>query len=280
MNETETRKAVSEAYAAAITKTETSCCATSCCGGKTERAAEKIGYSADDLAGLPENLAESSFGCGNPLAFAEVKPGQTVLDLGSGAGLDLLVAAKAVGPEGRVIGVDMTDEMIAVARRNIAAAGVDNVEVRKGIIEQLPVEDSSVDWVISNCVINLSPEKDRVFSEIARVLKPGGTMQVSDIVAEEMPPELRERVDLFTSCIAGAIPEGEYLAGIERAGLTDVRVTAKMPYTEEALLAFVQSDELPASAAPDGPLGAEDAHAIAKALAGKIASIKVTGRKS
>ncbi len=134
---------------------------------------EFAGYTADELAELPDDAVVNSFGCGNPVALAGLRKGDVVLDLGSGAGIDLLLAARLVGPEGRVIGVDMTDEMIARAEANIAAAGLANVEVRKGIIEELPVEDASVDWVISNCVINLSPEKERVFAEIARVLRPG-----------------------------------------------------------------------------------------------------------
>ena len=160
--------------------------------------AKLAGYSDEEFAALPADAVVNSFGCGNPLAFSAVQPGEVVLDLGSGAGIDLLLAARKVGAAGRVIGVDMTEEMIARARANIAAAGIENAEVRQGIIEELPVEDSSVDWVISNCVINLSPEKPRVFAEIARVLKPGGTMLVSDIVAEDLPEEIVARAPSST----------------------------------------------------------------------------------
>jgi SAM-dependent methyltransferase len=150
------------------------------------------GYSVADVELVPEGVAETSFGCGNPVAFSEVLPGQTVLDLGCGAGMDLILAARKVGVTGKVIGVDMTPEMLTLARQNIARSGLTNVEVRQGKIEALPIESGSVDWVISNCVINLSPDKQTVFNEIARVLKPGGQMLVSDIVADNfgLPPIL------------------------------------------------------------------------------------------
>jgi SAM-dependent methyltransferase len=182
------RQAVSDSYARAVTS-EDGCC----CGSPVQKgvAAKLAGYTREELESLPPEAVTNSFGCGNPLAFAEVQEGQTVLDLGSGAGIDVLLAAKIVGPTGRVIGVDMTDEMIAKARENAAAAGLNNVDVRKGIIEKLPLENNSIDWVISNCVINLSPYKHEVFAEIARVLKPGGHMHVSDIVATGLPDWVR-----------------------------------------------------------------------------------------
>ena len=162
----EIRDSVATAYASAVSQEPTSCG----CGC----AEVPKGYTSDELTHLPEDAARHSLGCGNPLSYVDVKDGDTVLDLGSGAGIDILLAADRVGPNGLVIGVDMTDEMIDKANENIAEAGVAHVEVRKGLIEKLPVEDESIDWVISNCVINLSPQKDRVFAEIARVLKPGG----------------------------------------------------------------------------------------------------------
>ena len=166
-----------------------------------------------------------------------------VLDLGSGAGIDLLLAAAKVGAEGKVIGVDMTDVMIERARANVTAAGLDDlVDVRKGIIEELPVESGTVDVVISNCVINLSPEKDRVFAEIARVLKPGGRMRVSDIVVEELPEWVRASPELYSSCIAGAISEREYVSGLEQAGLDQVEVADRLVYDDAQLGALISSE--------------------------------------
>jgi len=175
------REEVKKTYAEAISRKSPSCCGNceeTCCSTKEK----DIGYSEDELNNLLADSTITSFGCGNPLAYSEVREGDIVLDLGPGAGLDLLIAARKVGPSGQVIGVDMTEEMISKAEKNIKAAGVKNVVVRKGLIEDLPVKSSSVDWVISNCVINLSPEKEKVFSEINRVLKPGGRMVVSDMV--------------------------------------------------------------------------------------------------
>jgi SAM-dependent methyltransferase len=266
------RKEVEKAYTEAITRNSDSCCSTSCCGpveGATT--AEKIGYTKSELEEVPVEAASSSFGCGNPLAFAGVEEGQTVVDLGSGAGLDLLLAAGSVGPSGKVIGIDMTDAMIETARANIESAGVTNVELRKGIIEQMPVDDDSVDWVISNCVINLSPEKNRVFQEVYRVLKPGGTMQVSDIVAEDLPQWARDRTDLFTACVGGAISEAEYLEGIRAAGLVDAEVTERVVLGAPQIRAFVDSQELPVA------LGGSEQ--IVESLAGKVASIKVRATK-
>jgi arsenite methyltransferase len=215
-----------------------------CCGGGAAQkgaVVEFAGYSADQLADLPDDAVVNSFGCGNPVALAGLQKGDVVLDLGSGAGIDLLLAARLVGPEGRVIGVDMTDEMIARSRANVADAGFANVEVRKGIIEELPVEDASVDWVISNCVINLSPEKERVFAEIARVLRPGGQMLVSDIVAEDLPPEIRALPVAYSSCIAGAVSEDEYVAGLRAAGLTEVDVHERLIYDAAQIASFATS---------------------------------------
>jgi len=275
----EVRKTVSDAYASAITETPSSCCAPSCCSAPDTSAAERIGYSKAELGVIPSQAASSSFGCGNPLAFADVEPGQTVVDLGSGAGLDLLLAANKVGPEGKVIGIDMTDAMIETANRNIAAAGLSNVEVRKGIIEELPVADESVDWVISNCVINLSPEKERVFAEIFRVLKPGGTMQVSDIVAQDLPQWVRERSDLFTSCVGGAISEAEYLDGLRRVGLGAPEVRERVVYDAAQIEAFLQSEELPVFGSESQTLTPDQVKQIAQSLAGKVWSAKIRARK-
>lgn len=261
----QTREQVSATYATAIRATG------GCCGPAPGAASKKI-YDATDIVGLE---AVPSFGCGNPLAFSEVQPGQTVVDLGSGAGLDLLVAAHKVGPTGRVIGVDMTDAMIDAARANIAEAGADNVEVRKGIIEELPVSDASVDWVISNCVINLSPEKPRVFAEIARVLRAGGTMLVSDIVADDLPEWIRTNPLAISACVGGAVSEAEYLAGLREAGLDDIAVVERHTYTFDELVGFLSSDFPGLTEQLQGPLRAQ----LEQAVAGKVHSLRIRARK-
>lgn len=241
--EQQVREKVSQFYAGAISKPGDGCgCGCSAPAVPKGVAAKIAGYDAAALAEIPPDAVTNSFGCGNPLAFAELREGDVVLDLGSGAGIDILLAAKHVGPSGRAIGVDMTDEMIARANENIAAAGLGNVEVRKGIIEKLPVENASVDWVISNCVINLSPEKHRVFAEIARVLRPGGRVRISDIVAESLPEAVRSNDALYGSCLAGAISEADYVAGLRAAGLKDVEVTERIVYDAAQLRAFVSSE--------------------------------------
>jgi SAM-dependent methyltransferase len=270
----EIRREVSKAYAEAVSRPASR----GCCGAAPRKGVvvALAGYSDADLATLPDEAAVNSFGCGNPIALAGIAAGDVVLDLGSGAGIDLLLAAQKVGPSGRVIGVDMTDAMIASATENIRAGGYTNVEVRKGIIEALPIESGSVDWVISNCVINLSPEKPRVFREIARVLRPGGRMLVSDIVAEDLPEAVREIADLYASCVAGAISEAEYLAGLREAGLTDVAVRARLVYDAAQLEGLAASDleGLCGSAEGRAQLGA-----VARSLAGKVWSAKVYARK-
>ena len=277
----EIRQNVRESYAKAVTASRGGggCCATRETKGV---AAQTAGYSPAELAALPAEAVVNSFGCGNPLAFAEVAPGEVVLDLGSGAGIDLLLAARRVGPSGRVIGIDMTDEMIAKARQNIAAAGVANVEVRKGLIEELPVESSSVDWVISNCVINLSPEKERVFAEIARVLKPGGRISISDIVVEDLPDWLRSSAAAYCACLGGAIAEGEYIAGLRAAGLGAVEVTDRLVYTKEQLVELVESEldgrTAPASSCCGASLG-DLARQLAPGFDGKVWSARFAARK-
>ncbi|MCP4661329.1 MAG: arsenite methyltransferase [bacterium] len=274
----EVREEVSRAYTQAVEKVpegRSSCCAPSSCCTTIPAgvAAQQAGY-GEELTEVPSSAASSSFGCGNPLAFAGVRPGDTVLDLGSGAGLDLLIAARKVGEDGKVIGIDMTDAMIETANRNIEQAGVTNVEVRKGLIEDLPVEDASVDWVISNCVINLSPEKEQVFREISRVLKPGGRISISDIVAEKLPDWLREQAAAYSACIGGAISEDAYRAGLEEAGLTEVEVDERVVYDAAQLRGIVASD-LEALGATTEILDAGIEQA-----AGKVWSAKFTGRKT
>ena len=237
----EVREKVSRSYARAVSEGK------GCCGGSSSCCSSAgLGYSDEEIIDLISDPELISFGCGNPLAFSGVREGDTVLDLGSGAGLDLLIAARKTGSSGRVIGIDMTDEMISRATKNIAKAGMDNVEVRKGIIEYIPVESGTVDWVISNCVINLSPEKERVFAEIYRELKHGGQMLVSDIVAEDLPEWLRNSERLYSSCIAGAISEADYIRGLEAAGLENVEVRERAEYGIEDIMAFVRtSKEIP-----------------------------------
>jgi SAM-dependent methyltransferase len=195
----------------------------SCCGATAEEVARSIGYSDEELALAGD--ANLGLGCGNPLALTEIKPGMTVLDLGSGAGFDAFLAWDRVGPTGRVLGVDMTDDMLALARANAGKRGASNVEFRKGKIEQMPVENGTVDYVISNCVINLSSDKPAVFREIARVLKPGGHFAVSDIVLLRAPPEqLASDVSAYVGCIAGASLLTEYLSLATKAGLRDLSI--------------------------------------------------------
>lgn len=226
----EIRSQVKRAYGQAIAKPA------GCCGEAPDRSyARTLGYSPEEMNAIDETVAGSSMGCGNPLAFSAVQVGETVLDLGSGAGFDLLIAAEHVGAAGRVIGVDMTPEMIATAQANIAASPHRNIEVRRGTIEDLPVDDAAVDWVISNCVINLSPEKEKVFSEIYRVLRPGGRFSISDIVVNDLPDALREDPVLYNSCIAGAVSETEYVAGLNAAGLGGIEVNKRIEFTAQLL---------------------------------------------
>jgi SAM-dependent methyltransferase len=197
------------------------------------------GYDQTELRVLPSDAVANSFGCGNPLAFAGVSPGQVVVDIGSGAGIDCLLAARKVGPNGRVIGVDMTPAMIEKARENVRQAGLHNVEFRLGEAEAMPVDDASADWVISNCVINLSPDKPRVFKEAFRVLKPGGRLSVTDIMVEELPWFLRRSTSLYTSCVAGAISETQYLNGLLTAGFPDVQVTERIIYDHDQVMSLM-----------------------------------------
>ncbi len=197
----------------------------SCCGGSSDQAvgtlehARAIGYSGEDLAALPDG-ANLGLGCGNPTSLTLIEPGQTVVDLGSGAGVDCFIASQKVGPEGRVIGIDMTDPMLDKARAYADKHGFANVEFRKGVIEKMPLDDASVDLVISNCVINLSPDKQTVFREIARVLKPGGRAAISDIVLlGELPDAIRSDLEAYIGCIAGAVMIGDYLGYAMTAGL-------------------------------------------------------------
>jgi SAM-dependent methyltransferase len=231
MKEHEIKKAVREGYAEVARK------GSSCCGGSSSLIdlAAGLGYSQGELRSLPDG-ANLGLGCGNPTALASLKKGEVVLDLGSGGGIDCFLAAGRVGHEGRVIGVDMTPEMLERARANAARDGYSNVEFRLGEIENLPVADSFVDAVISNCVINLSPRKDRVFSEAFRVLKPGGRLMVSDIVlTKELPDSVKNSVSAYVSCISGAVLKGSYLALISDAGFVDISVVSEATYSADCL---------------------------------------------
>ncbi len=265
MKTTSTHDMVSESYSEMLrgAQEKKSCCTSS-------PAARLAGYEDAEQHG---DAAGASFGCGNPLAFAGVREGDTVLDLGSGAGLDLLIAAEKTGPEGKVIGVDMTDDMIDMARRNAADAGVEQIEVRKGLIENLPVEDSSVDWVISNCVINLSPDKPAVFHEIYRVMKPGARFSISDIVVSELPDWIRESAAAWSACVAGAISEEEYLQGLRSAGLEDVEVTERLVYDASQLRAILMED------IPGLDLDCDVIDGLLAENAGNVWSAKFSGRK-
>lgn len=235
-SEDDVRKSVREGYAA-VARGKGSCCgpASPCCGGApaAENVARGIGYREDELAAVPAG-ANLGLGCGNPVALASLRPGDMVLDLGSGAGLDCFLAAKQVGPAGYVIGVDMTPEMVEKARKNARQARCSNVEFRLGEIEHLPVADDSVDVVISNCVINLSPDKPQVFREASRVLRPGGRLMVSDIVLDSpLPKRLRDSVAGLVGCISGASLRKDYLAMLAEAGFTAIEVVSECRFPVE-----------------------------------------------
>lgn len=209
-----------------IARSGSSCCtpAATCCGTAPVAISTGLGYKAADLELLPEG-ADLGLGCGAPLEHLDLRPGETVVDLGAGAGIDGLLAARAVGPKGRVIGIDMTPEMIDKARANAAAAGADNVEFREGRLEALPLADGSVDAITSNCVINLVPDKRAVFAEIARVLKPGGRLAVSDVMLDgELPEVITQDILSYVGCVSGAIQREDYLAMLAEAGLGDIEI--------------------------------------------------------
>jgi arsenite methyltransferase len=211
---------------------------TSCCGATSQSGCDPITsnlYATVETADLPAEAVAASLGCGNPTALAELKPGETVLDLGSGGGIDVLLSARRVGPTGKAYGLDMTDEMLALARENQRKAGVTNVEFLKGEIEHIPLPADSVDVIISNCVINLSADKDAVLAEAFRVLKPGGRFAVSDVVVRgEVPSEIRRSVELWIGCVAGALDESEYRAKLAKVGFEAIDVEPTRIYTAES----------------------------------------------
>src|SRR5215831_3276357 len=237
MSQQDLADVVKQKYAAAAKQAAAGDAA--CCGGAADLSGcdpvTKDLYDRSQIAGLPQEAVAASLGCGNPTALAELQPGETVLDLGSGGGIDVLLSAKRVGPTGKAYGLDMTSEMLALARENQRKSGLGNVDFLQGAIEEIPLPDSSVDAIISNCVINLSGQKDRVLEEAFRVLKPGGRLAVSDVVVRgEVPAEIRRNVELWIGCVAGALEEQEYRdklakAGFEAIGVEPTRVYRRRP---------------------------------------------------
>ena len=274
MNEEETRKIVREGYAK-IVKQDSSCCtaAKSCCGSTnlTQEISKKIGYTEEELEAVPEG-ANLGLGCGNPVALASLKEGETVLDLGSGAGFDCFLAASRVGNRGRVIGVDMTPEMLEKARENARKGNYANVEFRLGEIESLPVADNSVDTVISNCVVNLSPDKKRVFAEAFRALKPGGRLMISDIVLlKELPDFVKNSIEAYIGCVSGALLKDEYIRTIKAAGFQDVRIIDETSFPME----FIANDPTVKEVIENSKIPPEKIREVASS----VISIKVYGVK-
>ncbi len=249
----------------------------SCCGGKgsAKHISKNIGYTEDDLKAVPEG-ANLGLGCGNPVALASLKEGETVLDLGSGAGFDCFLAGQRVGKKGRVIGVDMTPEMVEKARQNAAKADYKNVEFRLGEIGNLPVADNSVDAIISNCVINLSQDKKRVFKEAFRVLKPGGRLMVSDIVLlKKLPDFLKNSIEAYVGCLAGAMMQDDYLETIESSGFEDVRIVDKTYFPVE----YMVNDPTAKAIAESFKISPKKAKEAVKELSTSVLSVKIHGVK-
>src|SRR6187551_2817951 len=244
MSNTDVQDAVREKYGdVARSVGKTGCCGPTACGCGDPISSNL--YSAAETAGLPADAVAASLGCGNPTALIALQPGQTVLDLGSGGGIDVLLSARRVGPTGKVYGLDMTDDMLALARESQRKTGATNVEFLKGTIEAIPLPDNSVDVIISNCVINLSSDKDAVLREAFRVLKPGGRFAVSDVVVlGDVPIDVRRNMELWVGCIAGALEEQAYAAKLRAAGFADVDVEAWRVYNVEDARAFMTESGL------------------------------------
>ena len=274
MKDEDLRKAVSEKYGQAALAAQkggkSSCCEPSCCGGPAVGDVDPITRDLyDDLekSQLPETAVKASLGCGNPTALAHLRPGETVLDLGSGGGIDVLLSAKRVGPTGKAYGLDMTDEMLALARKNQKEAGATNVEFLKGEIEKIPLPDNSVDVVISNCVINLAADKDQVLREAFRVLKPGGRLAVSDVVVRgAVPADVRKSVELWIGCLAGALEESDYRSKLIKAGFESVDLEITRIYNVEDARGMLAEAGI-------------DADAIATQVDGKFVSAFVRAEK-
>ena len=236
---------------------DASCCGPSACGcGGTDPSTDDL-YDAGQVRDLPPDAVTASLGCGNPTALAGLKPGETVLDLGSGGGIDVLLSARRVGPGGKAYGLDMTDQMLALARENQRKAGVENVEFLKGEIEAIPLPDASVDVIISNCVINLSADKDRVLAETWRVLRPGGRLAVSDVVRRRSVPEdLRRSIELWVGCVAGALEESDYRTRLAAAGFVGIEVEPTRIYRAADAAAFLTAAGFDATAVAEDVDGA------------------------
>jgi len=266
MADTQVHQAVREKYGE-IAKTggQPGCCGPTACGCGDPITANL--YSDADTADLPPEALAVSLGCGNPTALIQLEPGQTVLDLGSGGGIDVLLSAKRVGPSGKVYGLDMTDEMLALARENQRKAGATNVEFLKGTIEAIPLPDRSVDVIVSNCVINLSPDKDAVLREAFRVLKPGGRFAVADVVVQgEIPDTLRRSLEMWVGCVAGALQDTEYVSKLRAAGFADIEVDPWRVYNVDDARGFLTQSGL-------------DADALAVQIDGRVASAFIRARK-
>ena len=268
--ERELKDVVKEKYGQAALRVvggeSASCCGTSSSRGAADPITSNL-YGCSETAELPESAVAASLGCGNPTALAELHEGEVVLDLGSGGGIDVLLSAKRVGPTGKAYGLDMTDEMLALARENQRRAGVTNVEFLKGEIESIPLPDASVDVIISNCVINLSGDKDRVLREAFRVLKPGGRFAVSDVVVRgEVPSAIRRDVELWIGCVAGALEEQEYRDKLAKAGFEAIGVEPTRVYRVEDAREFLSAQGI-------------DADSIAQEVDGKFMSSFVRARK-
>lgn len=265
----ELREVVKQKYGQAALRVNTggsSCCGASAADGCCDPITSNL-YDAAQMSELPQEVALASLGCGNPTALAELKPGETVLDLGSGGGIDVLLSARRVGPSGKAYGLDMTDEMLALAHENQRKAGVENVEFLKGEIENIPLPDNSVDVIISNCVINLSGDKDRVLHEAFRVLKPGGRFAVSDVVTRgEVPAEVRQNMLLWVGCIAGALQDYQYVAKLAKAGFDDIDIESTRIYDIEDARTFLTGQGV-------------DVDAIAPQVQGKFMSAFIRAKK-
>jgi arsenite methyltransferase len=270
MNTTDIKDVVKERYGKAALRVTTggsSCCgADAACGSNVDPITSNL-YDEKQREGLPTEAVLASLGCGNPTALAQLKPGETVLDLGSGGGIDVLLSAKRVGPAGKAYGLDMTDEMLALARENQAKSGIANVEFLKGEIEHIPLPDNSVDVVISNCVINLSADKDKVLQETFRVLKPGGRLAVSDVVTRgDVPDEVRKHMLLWVGCIAGALKDSDYRAKLAKAGFDDIDIEPTRVYNIEDARSFLSTEGI-------------DVDSIAPQVEGKFMSAFVRAAK-